>query len=85
LSDIAIAHCAGISTSELEYRPQDPRDRVDPLHGLVVENSIREVGDIGEGLRVVCIREQLQDLKENAKLLIEDELQEFGDLRPLGS
>jgi hypothetical protein len=55
------------------------------LHGLVVENSIREVGDIGEGLRVVCIREQLQDLKENAKLLIEDELQEFGDLRPLGS
>jgi phage terminase large subunit len=48
------------------------------LHGLVVEHSIREVGDIGEGLRVVCIREQLKDLKENAKLLIEDELQEFG-------
>jgi hypothetical protein len=27
---------------------------------------------------VVCIREQLQDLEESAKLLIEDELQEFG-------
>ena len=47
--------------------------------GLVVEDCIREVGDHGEGLRVVCIREQLQDLKENAKLLIEDELQEFGE------
>jgi phage terminase large subunit len=31
-----------------------------------------------QSLRVVCIRKQLQDLKENAKLLIEDELQEFG-------
>jgi hypothetical protein len=35
----------------------------------------------GEGLRVVCIRETLRDLKESAKLLIEDELQEFGDLQ----
>jgi hypothetical protein len=35
------------------------------LHGLVVEHCIREVGDIGEGLRVVCIREQLKDLKES--------------------
>jgi hypothetical protein len=28
-------------------------------------------------MRVVCIREQLKDLKESAKLLIEDELQEL--------
>jgi hypothetical protein len=35
----------------------------------------------GERLRVFCIRKQLQDLKENAKLLIEDELQEIGDLQ----
>jgi phage terminase large subunit len=35
----------------------------------------------GEGLRVVCIRETLRDLKESAKLLIEDQLQEFGDLQ----
>jgi hypothetical protein len=30
LSGIAIAHCAGISTGGLQYRLQDPRDRVDP-------------------------------------------------------
>ena len=30
---------------------------------------------------VVCIRGQLQDLKESGKLLIEDELQEFDDLQ----
>jgi len=28
---------------------------------------------------LVCIRELQKDLKESAKLLIEDELQEFGD------
>jgi hypothetical protein len=35
----------------------------------------------GEGLRVVCIRETLRDLKESAKFLIEDQLQEFDDLQ----
>jgi hypothetical protein len=39
----------------------------------------------GEGLRVVCIRETLRDLKESAKLLIEDQLQEFDDLQTVGS
>jgi len=28
--------------------------------GLIVEDCLREVGDTGEGLRVVCIREQLK-------------------------
>ena len=32
----------------------------------------------GEGLRAVCIREVLKDLKDSAKLLIEDKLSEFG-------
>jgi phage terminase large subunit len=32
----------------------------------------------GRGLRVVCIRETLRDLKESAKLLIEDKLSELG-------
>lgn len=32
----------------------------------------------GEGLRAVCIREVLKDLKDSAKLLIEDKLTEFG-------
>ena len=35
----------------------------------------------GEGSRVVCTRETLRDLKESAKLLIEDQLQEFNDLQ----
>jgi phage terminase large subunit len=45
--------------------------------GLVVDDCLREVSDHGEGLRVVCIREQLKDREESAKLLIEDELQEL--------
>ena len=36
--------------------------------------------DNGEGFRVVS-REQLRILKESAKFLIEDELQEFDDLQ----
>ncbi len=45
--------------------------------GLMVEDSLREPGDHGEGLRSVCIREVLKDLKESAKLLIEDKLTQF--------
>ena len=41
---------------------------------LLVEDSLREPGESGEGLRSVCIREVLKDLKESAKLLIEDKL-----------
>lgn len=45
--------------------------------GLVVEDSLAEPGISGEGLRTVCIRELQKDLKESAKLLIEDKLKEF--------
>lgn len=41
---------------------------------LLIEDSLREPGESGEGLRSVCIREVLKDLKESAKLLIEDKL-----------
>lgn len=39
---------------------------------------MRFPGDHGEGLRMVCIREVQKDLKESAKLLIEDKLQALG-------
>lgn len=45
---------------------------------LLVEDSLREPGISGEGLRSVCIREVQKDLKESAKLLIEDKLQALG-------
>jgi phage terminase large subunit len=45
---------------------------------LLVEDSLREPGESGEGLRSVCIREVQKDLKESAKLLIEDKLQALG-------
>lgn len=46
--------------------------------GLGVEDGLRLPGEIGEGLRMVCIREVQKDLKESAKLLIEDKLSQFG-------
>lgn len=46
--------------------------------GLLVEDAILEPGITGQGLRAVCIREVQKDLKESAKLLIEDKLQRFG-------
>ena len=45
--------------------------------GLIVEDSLRAPGEYGEGLRSVCIREVQKDLKESAKLLIEDKLTQF--------
>jgi phage terminase large subunit len=45
---------------------------------LTVEDSLRHPGDFGEGLRTVCIREVQKDLKESAKLLIEDKIRQFG-------
>jgi phage terminase large subunit len=45
--------------------------------GLIVEDSKRAPGESGEGLRSVCIREVQKDLKESAKLLIEDKLTQF--------
>lgn len=46
--------------------------------GLLVEDSLAEPGISGEGLRSVCIREVQKDLKESAKLLIEDKLEKHG-------
>nr|WP_249127800.1 phage terminase large subunit [Bradyrhizobium lablabi] len=46
--------------------------------GLSVEDGLRMPGECGEGLRMVCIREVMKDLKDSAKLLIEDKLQQFG-------
>lgn len=43
----------------------------------IVEDSLAEPGVSGEGLRSVCIREVQKDLKESAKLLIEDKLSKF--------
>lgn len=45
---------------------------------MLVEDSLREPGESGEGLRSVCIREVQKDLKESAKLLIEDKLSRLG-------
>lgn len=46
--------------------------------GMIIEDCLKERGESGEGLRVVCIRETMRDLKESAKLLIEDKLLELG-------
>lgn len=44
---------------------------------LLVEDSLAEPGESGEGLRTACIREVQKDLKESAKLLIEDKLSKY--------
>ena len=41
---------------------------------LLVEDSLKEPGETGEGLRSVCVREVQKDLSQSAKLLIEDKL-----------
>jgi phage terminase large subunit len=46
--------------------------------GLMVEDSLAEPGNFGEGLRSVCIREVQKDLTQSAKLLIEDKLASYG-------
>ena len=46
--------------------------------GLMVEDSLAEPGNSGEGLRSVCIREVQKDLTQSAKLLIEDKLAAYG-------
>lgn len=40
----------------------------------LIEDSLREPGDHGEGLRSVCIREVQKDLAQSAKLLIESKI-----------
>lgn len=44
----------------------------------LIEDSLAEPGDCGEGLRSVCIREVQKDLAQSSKLLIETKLRQLG-------
>lgn len=44
----------------------------------LIEDSLMEPGDHGEGLRSVCIREVQKDLAQSSKLLIETKLKSLG-------
>lgn len=45
---------------------------------LLIEDSLAEPGESGEGLRSVCIREVQKDLAQSSKLLIETKLNRLG-------
>jgi phage terminase large subunit len=45
---------------------------------LLIEDALAQPGISGEGLRCVCVREIQRDLKESAKLLVEDQLRRHG-------
>lgn len=45
---------------------------------LAIEDSLAEPGEIGEGLRTVCIREVQKDLAQSSKALIEAKLSSLG-------
>lgn len=46
--------------------------------GLMVEDALAAPGDMGEGLRAVCIREVQKDLAQSSKALLESKLVSFG-------
>src|SRR5690606_27171682 len=46
--------------------------------GLIVEESLAAPGEMGEGLKTVCIREVQKSLKHSAKSLIEGTLRRHG-------
>ena len=46
--------------------------------GRLIEDSLAEPGDSGEGLRSICIREVQKDLAQSSKALIESKLAEHG-------
>src|SRR5574343_1214098 len=48
------------------------------MGGMLVEDHLTAYGDIGEGLRSVCIREVQKDLAQSSKALIESKLKQFG-------
>ena len=50
----------------------------------LIEDSLAEPGESGEGLRSVCIREVQKDLARSSKLLIESKLKAFGIGEPDG-
>lgn len=45
---------------------------------LLIEDSLAEPGNSGEGIRAICIREVQKDLAQSSKLLIESKLKTFG-------
>lgn len=45
---------------------------------LLIDDSLSEPGNFGEGLRSVCIREVQKDLAQSSKLLIESRLKKHG-------
>lgn len=52
--------------------------------GKLIEDSLAEPGESGEGLRSVCIREVQKDLAQSSKALIEAKLAAFGLGEPDG-
>lgn len=46
--------------------------------GLMIEDHLRAPGDMGEGMRSVCIREVQKDLAQSSKALIEGKIRQFG-------
>lgn len=46
--------------------------------GKIIEDSLAEPGESGEGLRSICIREVQKDLAQSSKALIEAKLNEHG-------
>jgi phage terminase large subunit len=44
---------------------------------MLIEDSLRAPGEMGEGLHSVCIREVQKTLKQSAKLLLENKLEKF--------
>jgi len=45
---------------------------------LLIDDALRFPGEAGEGLRGLCFREIQKSLKQSAKFLIENKLQQFG-------
>lgn len=46
--------------------------------GLMIEDSLAAPGEMGAGLRSLCIREVQKDLSQSAKALLEKKLHDFG-------
>lgn len=46
--------------------------------GLMIEDALALPGELGEGLRGICIREVQKDLVQSSKALIESKLRNFG-------
>ena len=51
---------------------------------MLIEDSLAEPGESGEGLRSVCIREIQKDLAQSSKALLESKLRSLGIGEPDG-